>query len=327
MIRKITAIITAVLIVTVMHSSDVYCAFNDMGWGVRPMGMGGAYTGVSDDCSAIHYNPGGLAIIDSPRINLFYSDLFTGNDGLDISMKYSALVVPLNRIGVFGLSWANFNLSGRYVEDTITFTYSREINPLFRSLFRKRLVPEINVGLNLKSMYHSYSLDERTENDPVFDKGRSKGQFSADIGVWLKPAPESLTGLAAGIAVKNINQPDVGLKTEDQVPLEVGAGVSYRIKKVKGLTNLLFAIDMTHRNQDWGNSMDKKDIRFGTEGWLVEESIGLRLGVNLSEISSGFTLKIPEDLGLNLKVDYAFLWPIYIKNTIGSHRVSLTYLF
>lgn len=45
-------------------------AGNDAGVGARAMGMGGAYTAVSDDISAIYYNPAGLAQIRRIEWNL-----------------------------------------------------------------------------------------------------------------------------------------------------------------------------------------------------------------------------------------------------------------
>jgi hypothetical protein len=48
---------------------------NDAGVGARAMGMGGAYTAVSDDAAAIYYNPAGLAQMRRIEWNLrkFYN--------------------------------------------------------------------------------------------------------------------------------------------------------------------------------------------------------------------------------------------------------------
>ena len=58
----------------------------------------------------------------------------------------------------------------------------------------------------------------------------------------------------------------------------------------------------------------------------LQNILGIRLGGNYTELSSGFSARL-EKLNLNLKLDYAFLWPILIDDTLGTHRVSLTYQF
>ena len=50
-----------------VHLSD-----NEFGFGTRAMGMGGAFTGLADDYSAIYWNPAGLGQISNPVI---YSEL------------------------------------------------------------------------------------------------------------------------------------------------------------------------------------------------------------------------------------------------------------
>ena len=48
-------------------------------------------------------------------------------------------------------------------------------------------------------MNHSYSLDERTEHDPVFVDGRSKGDFTGDVGVLIKANGDKEKGLNIGL--------------------------------------------------------------------------------------------------------------------------------
>ena len=90
---------------------------------------------------------------------------------------------------------------------------------------------------------------------------------------------------------------------------------------------ILTSVDFTYRNQEWGSDEDKINIHAGMEAWAFNRILGLRMGGNYTELTSGFGLRVPEKLMLNLQLDYTFIWPIYFKETLGTHRVSLTYQF
>jgi outer membrane protein OmpA-like peptidoglycan-associated protein len=57
--------------------SHISGAYTDVGYGVRPMGMGGAFTAVSDDPNAAYYNPAGLMKVPYPGISLMYTRQMT----------------------------------------------------------------------------------------------------------------------------------------------------------------------------------------------------------------------------------------------------------
>ena len=92
-------------------------------------------------------------------------------------------------------------------------------------------------------------------------------------------------------------------------------------------SNILSSLDFSYRNQEWGSDTDKINIHFGAESWFFNSILGFRLGVNWNEFSSGFSVRAPELFKLDVKLDYAFLWPMLIEETLGTHRVSMTYRF
>lgn len=53
---------------------------NELGFGARALGMGGAYTGVADDYSAVYWNPAGLAMIRKTEMFLDFSHVRFNND-------------------------------------------------------------------------------------------------------------------------------------------------------------------------------------------------------------------------------------------------------
>ncbi len=56
--------------------ADIPAAFLDIGFGARPMGMGGAFTGLSDDANAIFWNPAGLARLQNSQLTFMHTRQF-----------------------------------------------------------------------------------------------------------------------------------------------------------------------------------------------------------------------------------------------------------
>src|ERR1039457_2987325 len=73
--------------------------FLSIGIGPRAISMGGAFTSVANDASAIYWNPAGVAYSD--QFQGFFSNtaLFAG-----ISLNYVGLVLPAGDIGSFAAS-------------------------------------------------------------------------------------------------------------------------------------------------------------------------------------------------------------------------------
>jgi outer membrane protein OmpA-like peptidoglycan-associated protein len=69
-----TFILFSILILNVFSQlSNIPGAFVDVGYGVRPMGMGGAFTAVSDDPNAAFWNPAGMLKAPHPGVSLMYT--------------------------------------------------------------------------------------------------------------------------------------------------------------------------------------------------------------------------------------------------------------
>ena len=301
-------------------------AFKDSGWGTRSAGMGGAFTAISDDASAPLWNAAGIAQIKRCEANFMYARLFTGlnlyagEEKVDLGLNYGAFVFPLNKIGSFGMTWANFVTTELYEENTFTFSYAKKVND-----FLPQLIPAFFLGVNLKYLNHSYTTDDRTREDPVFIDGHSKGNFTGDVGVLIKANGKKEKGLSIGLMAKNITEPDVGLKTEDKVPLEGRLGLAYyfgdcNFLNVLAVENIVSAVDVSYRDEEL-------IVYLGWESWFARRTWGFRIGGNNREVTSGFSFN-NETMGkFGLQFDYAFIWPLEIEDTSGSHRASLTIRF
>jgi hypothetical protein len=286
-----------------------FAAFQDTGWGTRAGGMGNSFTAIANDASASLWNPAGISQLEMFETTFMYNKLFMGVEDVNLSQMYFAGVYP-SKIGAFGLTITDFSLFGYYRENMASLSYSCDIGSKF----------PINMGLNLKYLMHSYILDDRTENmdDPVFSK-KSAGGFTPDFGFLLKPGRFSF-----GISALNILQPDIGLKTEDKVPMIIKFGTAYRLGDWKAFENVTPTVDVSYRKPT-DNDADIK-ISGGIETWFDYNTWAIRAGGNDREITFGFSYnKMFNKSGLQL--DYAFLFPIQLTDTSGSHRLALTFKY
>jgi len=311
--------------------------FDDTGVGARPMGMGGAFVGLADNVYALYYNPAGLGWQKRSELATEYERLYWGlSDDSNISGGFIGYVHPLKfysheqekirkstgtvtgarkstdtvktvliekvkNYGVIGVGWVNFGLNDVYEESILSLSWG------------KRYGNRLSYGLNTKFLTQKYTQDAYTRIDPVFDYGSlsSLSAYSFDIGLLYNIAPRVFTGLM----VMDVNQPDLGFKETEKLPMSIKTGICYRDKALKVLTDVI-----------------KKDedirINCGAERWFFKNSFGVRGGTslgsrNLRDITIGTSWNL-----LAFQIDYGFRFPLSgIEDTIGSHRVSLIYRF
>lgn len=283
--------------------------FKDMGVGARPMGMGGAYTAVADDGNATMWNSAGLAQVKKQEITLAYTALYAGlepslynseNDRL--GYHFVSYVCPL-KSGSIGFSWNTFQ-SYFYDENTFSLSYGR------------RLIWNLYTGVNLKRAGWSVKGNEYTKLDSdISDNGASKSGFTFDIGFLIKRG----NNFSLGFSAENLLPVDVGLNTNERIPLNLRTGIAYKVNLPKSLdVKLLTLLDTIYRKQDHA-----MDVRIGAESWFFHETAGFRAGLNSTSVTSGLSYYIPISKS-GIQIDYAFIYPLLIQETYGSHRVSIS---
>ena len=67
-----------ILFMTLCFTPLTFAAFNDIGVGARPLGLGGAFVALADDSNAPNYNAAGLAYIEEIQIGATYAQRFSG---------------------------------------------------------------------------------------------------------------------------------------------------------------------------------------------------------------------------------------------------------
>ncbi len=280
----------------------LYSAF-DVVPGARPSGMGGAFTGLSDDLNASLYNPAGLILNRKINVLASYNQRFVGI-GQGISASYIAGAYTLGNLG-FCLA-AYLNNFSVYNETMLIQTTSYSID-------KYRI---FNVGISVKGLNRKFTLSSDYESDPVFSAGNNKWNITGDAGILFRPNDT----VSIGASMLNIIEPDIsfGENVEEKLPFIINAGLMLKFRNYKLLTDVLY------RNKDL-NGETYINEKVGMEYAGVSDKYFLRAGYNikLSSLSLGATVKY----GM-ADFNYAFVYQLNgLSGNFGSHSLSVNLNF
>lgn len=288
-----------------LHSSSLYSAFQDPYWSARVASLGGAFTAISNDPTAIFYNSAATVGIKNKQMNFGYAKLFVGVDNVNFSLSQFAYLHPLSPIVSMGIGWGSFNSSDLYREDTVLVSYARSFKGSL-----KNFSGEFSAGVSVRYLTRRFILDERTTQDPVFRYGSGNHNAAFDLHLYSIPDPDLLPGFSLGVSIKSLNQPDIGFNETERLPREITGGLLYQWK------NFSFPLDVTHR-------LEKIQLRVGSELSLANERIKIRLGTGTFQFGGGFGYSHALSQRFSLLFDYAFLESLKLSEIAVSHRATM----
>lgn len=228
--------------------------------GARATAMGGAYTSLADDPTALYWNPAGIASVKRFEVELMQNFWI-----MDMGVQFMGVVFT-TKIGSFGASviysgsgelerYENFQKTGDYSAYDLAMGVS----------YAKSLPAGVSVGLTVKGIQQ------------VIDDARGR-TVAGDFGVlWKVPF---INNLNAGLSVSQIGRWIRFYEEEDPLPLTARFGLSYALKQFN------FAADI-NRSRGY-----KLAGNFGTECKLLNV-LSLRLGYNTRNsvtAGAGFTV-------------------------------------
>ncbi|MBR3654975.1 MAG: hypothetical protein IKN62_06060 [Elusimicrobia bacterium] len=307
--KKFLAVLLLTIIVAM--SQQVYAAFEDTYWGVRALGMGGAFTAVANDANAPLYNIAGIANCGQKEITLMGSRLFAGLDGVEIAANYLGAVYPVTEEwGSVSFAWSSLGTPALARYDTFNLGYARKVNDLLE--VDEEFVM-LSAGLNLKYLRQEINFDEEDK-----DLSDSKGAVTCDIGLLATFE----NGLRLGFSSKYLTSPDMGYEEKDSVKNMTVFGIGYFSELLPYVNIPTFTADLDLILID-----GETKFRLGLESYVLDDKLGIRLGGREEAVNIGFGYEFVFANEATLIVDYAFELPFEIEESYGSHFIALSFRF
>ena len=280
--------------------AQIPAAFVDIGFGARPMGMGGAFTALSNDVHSIFWNPAGLTSIEQSQFTIMH----TKQLGIvPYSLGAYATKVFGQYVGVSFLTSGNDVLK----ENTMIFSFARAL--------KLPILGSTRFGTNIRYRASSFGKNE--------DGGENRSQGSAsgygfDLGfIWQAPGKTNI-GLFLRDFANNMSYDNTTrqVKYSENVPTSLILGFA---KKIHSHTNLAIDFEISL----YKDNVDK--IHVGGEVTLLK-MILLRGGM-WQNIDTNINRNYSVGVGLNVKkrnfgiqFDFAYL----INDLANSPRISFS---
>lgn len=246
----------------------------DMGVGGRALALGGAYTALADDATAIVYNPAGLYAVDGDELTLSWN----GMGGFFWNMGFAGYAHRFGEILTMGVG-TKFLLSGAQESwDSISeFNSFNENQYMFLVSASLDLPLTLKIGATLKMAWRDF-----TWNSSSGERSRSKSFFNADLGLILP-----LSSLVSfGIRIENIiPSVDFGLGDADEpVETRIVTGAALRL-----LDNKLVA----STDIDWYPGLGELDYRIGL-GYMIVPGWTIYTGLDSGRFDFGLGLDVSD---------------------------------
>jgi hypothetical protein len=268
----------------------------------RSLGMGKAFTALSDDVQACYFNPAGLFQLNSQEVMLAHSQLYGAR------LEYIGYALPTREAGTFGVSLINYSSEGidsRSPENHRYESYFFAENA-FIAAYAYSPWQFLGFGGSLKLITKNVSL-------------YSGVGIGADVSAMLKlPRPFSF-----GIVLQNLIQPVLTLENvPEYYPRNLRAGAAVRLldDRVK--------IDADIVVTDFADSSRRSLAPHGgIEFEALPDVLVPRVGLDANEISLG--LGLYKTWGkMTLGADYAFLLHYASGYTLApTHKVGVLMTF
>ena len=307
--KKVLAVL--LLTIVLVTAQNVQAAFDDTYWGVRALGMGGAFTAVANDANAPLYNIAGTAFTAQNEVTLMGSRLFAGLEGVEIGANYAGFVHPIDaKYGTISFAWASISTPGLRREDTFNIGYARVLNDILRL---DSEIVEFSAGLNIKYLMQEVKFGENEKDLETY-----KGAMTGDIGLLAMFS----NGIGIGYTSKYIVPADIGFMEKDEVKNINVVGLSYYNDELPYIKIPYFtiALDVIFRNNE-------NFIRAGVESYVLDKKLAIRLGGREEAFNIGFGYEFAFANETKLVIDYALELPMQVEESYGSHFFALSFKF
>jgi hypothetical protein len=241
--------------------------FVDMEEGARATGMGGAFTAVANDATAIFWNPAGGSFYEGLRLTGMRTRLYAMTDVSEdcVALSYGGW----KKTGL-GFGWARSGVEDIYSENTFVLGGGKVISG------------KLALGSALR-IYRVAAPGYAYYNDPNFKE--SDTGYALDVGVLYRAS-----NWTAGIVMRNIGEPELNLIStsdeSDPISSELRLAATYTIRGV-----MLVSGEM-RRPQSVPSYYDRRTSYYlGTEIWFYDV-FALRTGLHRDAATAGLGLTV-----------------------------------
>ena len=259
--------------------------FLELGVSARAVGMGDAFVAVSNDATAMYYNPAGLTQLDKREAVFTHLDYVAG-----IRYEFAGLAYPLYRLGgVVGMGF--YALDGGNFDET-TYEYPLGTGRVFGARdyavglsYARSLTDKFSVGMTLKLI------------DELYEDERSSG-WAADVGTNYDTG---FRNFKISMVITNFG-PDMTF-ISDGYPLPINFRFGGSIDVLEGEQHRgVFAIEAQHPS----DNLEKYNAGFEygyRDRYFLR--VGERFNYDEGTFSVGAGLKLPLDK-LQMRIDYGY---------------------
>ncbi len=273
-----------------------------IGVGARAAAMGDAYTAISDDATAVYWNPAGIARLSGQSITLNHASW-----PANILFDQGAYVFNIKWIpGMLGVNVRALTMS----RDIVRTTYQPEGTGetfdagewAYGLTYARALTDKFSAGISLN--YVQTGLDNVKGSSTTFDFGTLY-----DVGVL---------GAKIGMSIQNVGSDMTFIDEKVKMPVFFRVGGSFDVMQM-GENRLLAAAEFTHPPDN------SEKLNLGAE-YSFHDYLFLRGGYKLNYdtegLCAGFGVKFPLTIVKSsvARVDYAYQDMNFLG---GTHRVSL----
>ena len=305
--------------------------------GIRPLGMGNAFTAIANDENSMYYNPAGLNNIEgfgsvgiiNPAVEASdsFEDFMDDYNDVDDD-DLAAIQLIRDYIGVH--EHARASLMPYYVrhnfgiavlaQGTVDMDFRNVVNPYVETKIIKDIVPTISgaysfFGDKLKAgatakwiqregIVKKYTaVDIASEDfDPEDDLEDGSG-VGVDLGLIYDLPLLEIFNPTVGLAIQNLGDVDLGDAGEELQKVNIGFGLNFGLNyKDLELVEILAALDYVDITKNVGDDDDMaKRLHMGVELKFPKFPIlSVRAGLNQGYGAYGATIKVKL-----LKLEYA----------------------
>jgi len=265
-------------------------AFLGLGVGARANAMGNAYTGLSDDASAVYWNPAGLSFLSHAQLMGMYSSI-----SMDRYHNFIALVIPKGKTFCIGVGWIAFgvsNIDGRDFTGNTTGKFNDSENAFLLSLSKR--IGAFSFGGSAKYLRHSLA-------------DKSANGFSFDIGLKVK-----LTDfISVGVTSRNILGKltwNTDSEIKETIPHKECIGVAIS----PDFLPIIVASDISLNSE-------KNPFHLGVEYHFLK-LLAARVGYNSGNLTFGGAVQIDTGI-MNVQLNYALSQDVLGEG--ATNRISL----